>query len=378
MKKYVVAAALLVLVACSEKDETNTLQKMPVDLVAGKALAAENCKMCHGMDGRGVDEDTPNLAAQRDGYLVKTLQGYKHGDRLGNAGFIMDVAEVLSPAEMRHVAGYYASLPALNNPESEPLADYSYYKQGEALSEICITCHGSDGNPLTAGIPRLAGQHPEYLLKAIKAYQDGFRHMLTMHAELQGLSQADLENIVLYMALQQPKAAPNHQQARHLVAKNVTAACGKCHGVTGHSDDPLIPSLAGQDGRYLKKVMGDFQTEQRKHDQMQTLFAQLTESDMDKIALFYAGQNPLAVHFSQPQPIRSLVKQCAGCHSVVNSNPDRVAPKLEGQKLRYLINALEDYRQGERDNDSMHRQSISYSDATIEGIASYYSAQTTK
>jgi len=51
------------------------------DAGAGKIIAERDCKACHGLDGKGIAPAIPNLAAQRERYLVNSLMEYKDGRR---------------------------------------------------------------------------------------------------------------------------------------------------------------------------------------------------------------------------------------------------------------------------------------------------------
>ena len=378
MKNYVVAISLLLvlLAGCSEKQESSALQQLPLDLQAGKLLAEANCIGCHGLDGRGTKDDIPNLAAQKEAYLLKVFQTYDHGKRTRSSGDLMEVSEELTPVELRNVLGYYASLPPLANSATHS-AHYSYYDRGEALSKACASCHGSDGNPTQAGTPRLAGQHPQYLTKAMSSYQDGTRMMLTMHEKLTDLSQSDLENVALFFALQAPKPAPS-KVSNPYEGKQFTYDCTECHGSKGSSKDAAIPNLAGQDANYLNAMIKAYRDKVRDHGQMHTLIGELKDSEIEKIAIFFASEQPEPMTFMQPESIYSLAQKCARCHTPEITNPDILAPKLEGQNRSYLINALRLYRDGERGSSAMHRMSTIYGEATIEGIADYYSAQAAK
>jgi cytochrome c553 len=56
-----------------------------------------------------------------------------------------------------------------------------------------------------------------------------------------------------------------------------------------------------------------------------------------------------------------------------------LTPKLNGQNSSYLIKAMTAYRDGDRGSSAMHKISSGlYFDASIEGIATYYSAQAAK
>jgi len=377
MKKQIIGLSLIatLLVGCSDKQEPNELQQLPVNLEIGKSLAQQRCISCHSIDGAGLSDEIPNLAAQLETYLLKAFQSYDHDARSHGSGDAMKVAEELSPSQLRNVLGYYAHLPPLDHSNSSKNTHYSYYDRGEKLSASCSQCHGKDGNPSTVGIPRLAGQHPQYIVKAAKTYQNGKRFMPTMHETLTGLSQADLENIALYFAVQTPKQSVA-AQAKAAAGEPLTYDCTTCHGSQGSSQDVEIPNLAGQDVTYLNTVIKAYRDKVRDHGKMHKVVGKLNDSEVEQIATFFAAEKPLSMPFTQPEPIYSLVQKCNRCHDLKGANPDFLAPKLRGQHRGYLINALTQYRSGKRGSSAMHRMSAMYSDATIEGIATYYAAQT--
>jgi cytochrome c553 len=81
------------------------------DLVAaGKALST-TCATCHGANGIAGMPNYPNLAGQKEGYLVAALKAYRAGKRTGGtAGLMMPVAKALSDEDIAALAKYYASL----------------------------------------------------------------------------------------------------------------------------------------------------------------------------------------------------------------------------------------------------------------------------
>jgi cytochrome c553 len=70
---------------------------------------------------------------------------------------------------------------------------------GKKKATACAACHGLDGNKtLDNTYPKLAGQYPDYLLKALKEYKSGKRVNAIMAGQVQGLSEADLANLAVY------------------------------------------------------------------------------------------------------------------------------------------------------------------------------------
>jgi len=67
--------------------------------------------------------------------------------------------------------------------------------------QVCAVCHGADGNtPLTPEYPRLAGQHEDYLFKALRDYKAGSRKNAIMGAQAAGLSQQDMQDLAAYFS----------------------------------------------------------------------------------------------------------------------------------------------------------------------------------
>lgn len=78
---------------------------------------------------------------------------------------------------------------------------------GERLAKTCLGCHGVDGyrNAYPSyHVPKLGGQHAEYIVSALKEYKAGNRVHETMQAQASTLSEQAMRDIAAYFA-QQPK-----------------------------------------------------------------------------------------------------------------------------------------------------------------------------
>ncbi|MBD8873584.1 cytochrome c [Rhodanobacter sp. DHB23] len=76
---------------------------------------------------------------------------------------------------------------------------------------------------------------------------------------------------------------------------------------------------------------------------------------------------------------RTLVYTCAGCHGVPgysNAYPDYPVPKIAGQNEQYIVNALNEYKSGDRTYPTMVAQAQSLTDQNIKDIAAYLSSLT--
>ena len=70
---------------------------------------------------------------------------------------------------------------------------------GKEKSKTCAACHGATGNEsLDATYPKLAGQYPEYLTKALHDYKSGKRSNAIMKTFATPLSDADMANLGAY------------------------------------------------------------------------------------------------------------------------------------------------------------------------------------
>jgi cytochrome c553 len=77
------------------------------DVAAGKAKSAM-CAGCHGADGISVVPTYPNLAGQKEAYIITTLKGFRDGTRKNAT--MNPMAKPLSDADIENLAAYYAGL----------------------------------------------------------------------------------------------------------------------------------------------------------------------------------------------------------------------------------------------------------------------------
>ena len=83
-------------------------------------------------------------------------------------------------------------------------------KAGEAKARVCQACHGLDGNSPTADYPKLGGQLPDYLAKALRDYKSGARKNAIMAGFAGTLSSQDIANLAAYYAAQPPVLVVKH------------------------------------------------------------------------------------------------------------------------------------------------------------------------
>ena len=173
---------------------------------------------------------------------------------------------------------------------------------GKEKSQVCQGCHGEDGNSYGPEWPNLAAQHPSYIIKQVKNFQDGVRVNETMSGMVVGLSQQDIEDIAAYFASQNLK--PQAQETDVEIIKTGrkifkggnrytgVPACAGCHGPNGVGNGPAaFPHLAAQKSTYIVKTLKDFQSGARANDAneiMRNIAAKLTENEINAVASYMA------------------------------------------------------------------------------------------
>ena len=146
--------------------------------VSATTLAQQVCSNCHGVDGRSVNPNFPNLAAQQPTYFMAQLKEFRSHNRLDPAGFeyMWGLSRSLTDEQIKGLADYYAAQTA-SSPGSA--GNPAVATRGQAIFEkgvveknipACSVCHGpqAQGN---GQFPRLAHQHADYLVKQLMVFQ---------------------------------------------------------------------------------------------------------------------------------------------------------------------------------------------------------------
>ena len=73
---------------------------------------------------------------------------------------------------------------------------------GQKLSQACVACHGPDGNSPSPEFPKIAGQHYDYLVKALNDYRSGARKNPLMAPMAANLTPRDIDDLATYFSSQ--------------------------------------------------------------------------------------------------------------------------------------------------------------------------------
>ncbi len=184
-----------------------------VDRERVEEIIGESCVFCHGERGEASNPVYPRLAHQNRDYLVKQLRNFRDGKR--KSDIMNEQAAGLTDAEIEALAEYFASQP----PQAHPLPDDEQeqllyrvgeyvYKYGDGFSDIppCASCHGKAAEG-SRTLPRLAGQHRQYIVKQLKAFsrRERTNDNAIMHSIARRLSPLAMHGVALYLSTLKPE-----------------------------------------------------------------------------------------------------------------------------------------------------------------------------
>ena len=170
-------------------------QPLQGDAKHGKAISY-TCLGCHGIEGYKNAYpmySVPKLEGQRPEYLAAALHEYKSGDREHLT--MHSQASTLSDQDIADIAAYFAGKPLVSQgkPSGTP----------PQAATLCVSCHGQDGIAIAPAYPSLAGQHEDYIARAIDEYRKGGRKNPIMKGFAATLKDEDIAAISEYFSHEQ-------------------------------------------------------------------------------------------------------------------------------------------------------------------------------
>ena len=194
-------------------------------------------------------------------------------------------------------AGEAAPAPA---PAAAPAVAKPDVNQGSAkFGAVCASCHGVDGNSGVPANPKLAQQHPEYLVKQLQEFKAGKRASPVMQGFAAQLSDADMKNVSYWAGSQKAKAgfakdkelvALGERIYRGGIADRQVAACAGCHSPNGAGVPSQYPRLSGQHADYTAAQLMAFRDGGRKNSlPMTQVAAKLNDREIKAVADYIAG-----------------------------------------------------------------------------------------
>jgi cytochrome c553 len=178
----------------------------PGDKAAGEKKAVM-CIGCHGIPLYQASfpeiHKVPMIAGQNAKYIVNALTAYKKGDRKHPT--MRGIAATLNEQDMADLAAFYETQPQEASALAATAAEPSSRVAELVKKANCVSCHGANySKPIDGSYPKLAGQHPDYLYVALKAYQtEGNPQVGRAHAVMSGMAKlythAELKDMAKYI-----------------------------------------------------------------------------------------------------------------------------------------------------------------------------------
>jgi cytochrome c553 len=185
------AAALLFCMGSTTAQPQTSVQPNPGQLAL--------CAACHGAQGNSQIPSIPSLAGQPKTFIENQLVLIREGIRA--VPQMKGLLDKITDEEFVSLANYFAAQKPAKATTSA--VDNATYLRGQETAKkmLCGTCH----LPNYVGqnqIPRLAGQHEEFLVLSIKQFRDGNSpgRDTNMTASVQGVKDADIADLAHYLA----------------------------------------------------------------------------------------------------------------------------------------------------------------------------------
>jgi cytochrome c553 len=145
----------------------------------GDATAGEKkismCVGCHGIIGYHASfpevHRVPKIAGQNAKYIAAALGAYKRGERKHPT--MRGIASTLSDQDIADLAAFYSTSGVdFNRPPLDKAPTATGPAQALVAKAGCTSCHGDSlSKPADPSYPKIAGQYPDYLYVALKAYK---------------------------------------------------------------------------------------------------------------------------------------------------------------------------------------------------------------
>jgi cytochrome c553 len=212
-RRFVVRAGVsLTALALSAYAGAALAQQAPAgDAQRGKAISY-TCLGCHGIDtykNAYPMYSVPKLEGQNPEYLAVALHGYRDGDRSHLT--MHSQASTLSDRDIDDIAAYFAGKPLAPTGKAQGSVPQA--------ATLCVSCHGQDGVAIAPMYPSLAGQHGDYLVRAIEEYRKGGRKNPVMKGFAATLKDDDIQVIAQYFSRLTPGLSTESRPYTWLTAR---------------------------------------------------------------------------------------------------------------------------------------------------------------
>jgi cytochrome c553 len=192
---------------------------------------------------------------------------------------------------------------------SELRADDGYFDiaNGKIKSQVCTTCHGSDGNSFVPIWPKISGQVLTYMTRQLNSFKldgkDGRSNPL-MYNIVKDLSDKDLSDISMYYSTGNGFSGNSNEDVvlndinngrslyLHGDSANNIPSCSACHGFSGEGNDFAgFPRLKNQHLEYIVQQLQNYKDCTRFNDYnmiMRDVASKLSDKQILDVAKYIA------------------------------------------------------------------------------------------
>jgi cytochrome c553 len=167
-------------------------------------------------------------------------------------------------------------------------------------ANVCVACHGADGNSLVPMFPNLAGLQESYIAKQLHDFMSGRRKNDMMAPIIATLKPEDVAPLAAYFASQKMKQGEPDDKKQVGFGKMVffdgneesgVPACVGCHQPKGAGHN-IYPRIGGQQAQYIVQQLKNFASGERSNDVsrfMRVTAKRMTEEEIDAVAQYLVG-----------------------------------------------------------------------------------------
>jgi cytochrome c553 len=210
---------------------------------------------------------------------------------------LMGVTASASFAADEHAAAPAAAVAKPAKPD--PAKGDTVFNATPANSQSCASCHNADGNSAIAANPKLAQQHPEYILKQLQDFKSGARKSAIMKPLASALSDEDMRNIAWFVGSKKVKPGFSKEKDTIALGEKIyrggigdrqIPACAGCHSPNGAGMPAQYPRLGGQNAEYTVAQLTAFRDNVRLNSiPMNGVAAKLNDREIKAVADYIAG-----------------------------------------------------------------------------------------
>jgi cytochrome c553 len=174
-----------------------------------------------------------------------------------------------------------------------------------------------------------------------------------------------------------------HAAGDPVIGEKKFYTCVGCHGIENYKNaypDYDVPKLRHQNAAYIISALQEYKSGDRPHPTMHAQASSLSDQDIEDIAAYLQGSEPVKPNSKIVGSVPPQVAPCTACHGEnglgVDAPMTPKPPVLAGQHVDYLEQALTTYRNGRRKNVVMGGMAqLLKSDEDVKIVDAYFASQ---